>query len=574
MTRFRTAPVCLVGLAGLSASLFGCAIDPGAGAPEKSESTSSALSVAGTSGGLGTSLGGGLSTGPVVGPIVDPLPQRPVDAVLRPDAPALQLIASGTGWKTYQVAGTLLDPDTQAFVASNEPIVVADTASAIASAPVSDSIKARIAAEIAALPPEEQAGTFIVRKNIDDQLLALSKASASGTATAVPLLGCSDIDKTYNRSFSSQTPFHYNQGDQSGVFSGSVKIDGTASGSLDAAVTMHVSRVWIPFAGCTTYWGHLKNASLAGTGDVVADTNATGHIAVEWHKQATVLEPVLYNDWISVGGLPVKIKVTLPVQAGIDASARLDVDAKAHIEAHGNFNIVCTSSSCDGSKTTTFNFGPNGTPSIGLNARAKVNPWVQAGVKLELYDGVADGQIAVRATLASDFWGYYGNTCGDANHDSINEWVEAATLDASVLVDLNASVSFFGANKNYSWNLLNEHVAFVDLLGHSTALDPIFYPDSAANYAANMRSEMRPCYPYGDTMHWRIDWADGSAPESFDAAPHTLAARPHTFRHNPILAFQSFAPKLTAIADYRARAINGVATSPTLFAPVASQSAF
>ncbi len=566
MKRF-SAPI--LALLGLAVTVVGCAFDPGTasgpeGTPEPVATASSDLSAtrdpgAGDTGGTrdtgGTGATGGagkVSTAPIA---------TPPDATIRAGAPGLAMLATGAGWKSYQVSGTLLDPDTDALVASNEPIVVIDSASAIATSPLSASLKSRIAADIAALPLEEQGGTFIVRKNIDDQVIALPKGTIG---TAAPLLGCSDVDKTYSRQYASATPFHYSESGQAGYFSGSANIDGTASGSVNAALVLRVKRVWIPFAGCSTYWGHLKSATLTGRGDVVADAKANGHFYAEWHKSVTVLSPVLYEDWVSIGGLPVKIKVSLPVQAGIDASARLDVNSNAHVEAHGNFNVVCTSSSCDGSKSTTFSFAQNGMPTIGLNARAKVNPWAQAGVKLELYDGVAHGQIGVRATLASDFWGYYGNTCGDANRDGINEFVEAATLDASVLIDLKAEVGFFGANKSFSWNLLNQHVAFLDLLGGSTALNPIFYADAASGYTANMRGRMRPCFPYTDTAHFRIDWTDGTPPESFDASPAMLFSRAHTFQQTgPFL--RSYSPKLTALSDTRGRQLNGVATSPRLF---------
>ena len=44
----------------------------------------------------------------------------------------------------------------------------------------------------------------------------------------------------------------------------------------------------------------------------------------------------------------------------------------------------------------------------------------KASVKLSLYEGVATGQLGVKAKLDSDFWGYWGNTCGVGNADAKN----------------------------------------------------------------------------------------------------------------------------------------------------------
>jgi hypothetical protein len=495
-------------------------------------------------------------------PVAPPPPVPPVAAGSRADAPKLQLLASGVAWRTYHVSGKLLQPDSQTLIAADEPIVVIDSAAGITGAPVSPTLKTTLRAELASLPSTEQAGTIIVRKNIDDRVL-----TKGGGPTM--FAGCANEDKVYTRQFASSTPLHYAQGKETGSFTGNVNVDGTASGNVTAQVTMRVIRTSIPLLGCITYWGHLKSASLTGRGDVVADAKVAGSFAAAWHKSVTVVEPTLYDDWISIEGLPVKITVTLPIEAGVDASAKVDASFDTKVEAHGTFAIQCTSSSCDGSKSTTFGFAQNGRPSLGINVRANVNPWAQASVKVALYDGVAAGKIGVRATLGADFWGYAGNTCGDANHDGVNETVSAATLDASVLVDLRADVSFFGSDKPYAWNLLNQHVAFVDLLGTSSALTPIFYADSASGLTAVMRGRMRPCYPYSDPVHFTFDWTDGSPAETIDSPAPTLFSHAHTFRTSrPEVAFHPERPKVTAVADSKGRPLNATTVSPTLFQPV------
>lgn len=585
MIRFRTS-LSALGVFGLAVLSAACAVESSSDThvPELTENASIDAIKLGTD-----AVGGAAATtvsdptrattkgslgGVVVGPIVTPV--NDADSPLRADAPQLAMIASGSGWRTYQVTGNLLDPDTQALIASDEPVVVIDSVAGVATSPLSKSVQQSIAAQIAALPAEEQGGSIIVRKSIDDRLqVAATQATQATQGTqpvAVPLLGCANEDHTYSREFSRSTAFHYSKGDEAGSFSGNVKLDGTASGDVTAAVTLRVNRVWTPWSGCETYWGHLKRATLSGRGDVVADTTANGHFAKEWHTSTTVLAPTLYNDWITVGGLPVKIKVTLPIEAGIDASARLDVTSSGHVEAHGTFNVVCTTSGCDGSKSATYNFGPTGAPSIGVNARAQINPWAQAGVKVELYDGVADGKIGVRATLNSDFWGYYGNTCGDADHNTIPEFVQAATLDLGAKVDLRAEVGFFGSTSPYSWNLLNYHIGFYDLLGHSTALDPIYYVQSkSGSNGATVTGRMRPCYPYTDNVHYSINWGDGTAAEPFDFAANGAFSRYHTFQPNGIngaVMPGDYSTHLTAGSDVVGRQLQGTAATEVNFRPV------
>src|SRR5262249_23559823 len=161
-----------------------------------------------------------------------------------------------------------------------------------------------------------------------------------------------------------------------------------------------------------------------GQADVVADASANASFHDQWHASKTVVEPTIYDDWVSIAGLPVKITITVPIEAGIDASAQLVVDTDQHVEGHGSFNVICTSSSCDGSKNATISFQNNKEASLtDFNAHAHVDPWAQASVKLALYEGVATGQLGLRATLDADFWAYAGNACGDGNHDGTNEYV-------------------------------------------------------------------------------------------------------------------------------------------------------
>jgi hypothetical protein len=258
------------------------------------------------------------------------------------------------------------------------------------------------------------------------------------------------------------------------------------------------------------------------------------------------------------------------VRAGVDASAKVDASFDGKVEVHGKFDVTCTSAACDGSKTASYSFVPVTPGKMNLNVKANVSPWAEAGVKLSLFEGIGSGELDVRATLSSDLWGYHGSTCGDADNNTAPEVVDAATLDSNLLVDVNAEASLLGAERKYSWNVARSHLVFLDLLGSSSAFAPIFYPQTAANGAATMRGRMRPCVPFGDKVHYEIDWTDGSPVEQFDEAAATLFSRAHTFRPQtgrPSAISQEFAPKLRVVADSSGRRFGETTASPWLFRP-------
>jgi hypothetical protein len=489
---------------------------------------------------------------------------NPVTAGGRADAPRLSVLATGPAWKSYHVAGKLLDTDAQTLVAADEPIVVITKATGIASAPISEGLRRRLAAEVAAIPAGQSAGVIVVRKSIDDKVVAQSLLrSRPAEAT------CSDEDKSYTRQLAGSSPIHYPRSGESGHFRGQINVDGSASGNVNAQLQVRVVKGSV-FGICFSYWAHFKKATFAGTGDVVAEAKVNGSFEDAWHTSTTVAEPTLYDDWISLAGFPIKLTVTLPVRAGVDASAKVDATFDGKVEVHGKFDVTCTSATCDGSKTASFTFVPMTPGKMNLNVKANVSPWAEAGVKLSLFDGIGSGELDVRATLSSDLWGYHGSSCGDADNNTAPEVVDAATLDSNLLVDLNAEASLLGAERKYSLNVARSHLVFLDLLGSSSAFAPIFYAQTAANGAATMRGRVRPCVPFGDKVHYEIDWTDGSPVEQFDDAPGTLFTRAHTFMPQagrPGVATREFAPKLRVVSDFSGRRFGETTASPWLFRP-------
>ena len=162
----------------------------------------------------------------------------------------------------------------------------------------------------------------------------------------------------------------------------------------------------------------------------------------------------------------------------------------------------------------------------------RVTPWVEGAVKAKLLDDdIAYAQVGVRAKLNGELWGYVGNTCGDGDHDGVNEFVSGATLDLGVGIDVVAKAGILGSNLGpWDWNVWNQHLAF---WGTGSALDPIFYGRGCGGQnAATMKVAMRPCWPYNDTVTYKMNWTTASSPSS--AATRTRCSARRTATPAPV----------------------------------------
>ena len=100
---------------------------------------------------------------------------------------------------------------------------------------------------------------------------------------------------------------------------------------------------------------------------------------------------------------------------------------------------------------------------MNLSGKATVTPWVKAAIHVKVIeDWVAFGEVGVKAKLNGQLWAQAGNTCGDGNHDGTPEYVQAATLDLGVGIDIEARAGFIFAGElgPWTWNAPSEHLAF------------------------------------------------------------------------------------------------------------------
>ena len=485
----------------------------------------------------------------------------PVD----PNAPALQQTSAGAGWRVLHVTGNLPDAKTGALGPVDDDIIVLESKEAFDAAPLGPKTRAQLrasstlratkqsAAFVGAAPADEAMFT-VVRKKSMDQL----ESPPAGVAF---FSICDDYDSQYTKSVSVDRTYAYHKGDETGSFTGSFDVNARIQGNASATIQYHAETS--VFAGCNAVWIDFKKAIVQGTADLTASGKVDAQFHKEWHYSKTIAEPTVFDQWFTIGVVPVHLRLMVPVEAGLDADAKATLHANAKVVGHGAFNMTCGSSSCSGSKSATIAVDSNDPPTFEATARVKVTPWAQGSLKAVLFDETIGGygQVGVRASLPTDLWAYAGNLCGDGDGNGVNETVTGATLDMAVKVDVVAKAGAFGQTAGpWTWNVANQHL-FFHSFGDGTALDPILTTQlSSTDYLlTHMHGRMRPCWPYTDAITYRLTWNDGSV-TTFTAAPGAVFTQDHHFG-----GYGHKVVKLEALHDAAGRDLTGATTERNVF---------
>ncbi len=452
-----------------------------------------------------------------------------------------QVVASGTGWRMVRLSGVATAEDGTARMVDQD-VLVADSVAALEGAPISKLVKGQIDGMVTSLPASDRQGQIMVNMDAARQV--------EGQVTP-QLLGCESVDRTWRRGLVKQASFSYTQPNVAGYFQGTFTLSGSARDSVAAAVTMRVYRTWIPIAGCIPFFSTLRAVGLSGGAHLTGRANVNADFYREWHQSRTVVSPVLFDAIVLIGDLPVWLTVEMPIDVGIDASARLKLNADASAEAGGSFVVSCRSGTCSTTKSASWSAKNNKVPTFDVSGR--VSPWAQVSAKLSLYKGVSSGKVGLRATVRNHLWTYAGNACGDANGDGINESVQAKTLDSRVGLDLRVTMGFFGVSAgDWSWRLGDDYfIGFYDLIG-STAMDPIFFARPGVGTSYVFWGRMRPCWPYLDPMTYRLAWGDGTPNNALSFPPMALFNIQHGFPKRGV----TYPVTLTATKDGAGRVLN------------------
>lgn len=348
--------------------------------------------------------------------------------------------------------------------------------------------------------------------------------------SAPTILGsCSDRHITRTASFALNSPLNQNF-NLGGGFSGSLTTNGGITGNATGEVNIILKRTRVLF-WCVPYSVKFDRARAYGSAQVNygATVNGTVNYAYNWSTQ--IAKPHLFSLNFAIGPIPVHIGFNLPITMGlsINASVTGQVTYTGSQQATGSFDYTCRLNGCTG--WSNYNLvNPTSSQPVTASISGRIQPtvWVQAAVRAYLYDEwLAYAQVGVRPYLYGDLWGYYGNTCGDADGDGQFETVSALTFNLDWRLYLTAEARAFGASPtqwNNLWSTSRRHIRFWDLIG-SSAIRPILAgPANVSVFNSNAYSvRMRPCWPYPDTVNYRVEWGDSTS-TNVSGAPQTALA--------------------------------------------------
>jgi hypothetical protein len=513
----------------------------------------------------------------------DPTPAVVEALPIDPNAPGVVQTSAGNGWRVMHVNGNLPDAKTGALTAVDDDIIILESKEAIDLAPLGPKTRADLkasstlrasktltaapvlvkgmagSADLAPLATEEESLFTVVHKKSMDQM----ENPAPPPPGVAYFSFCDDYDGEYSKSLSVDRSYAYHKGDETGSFTGAFDVSARMQGSATATIKYRAKTSIA--AACHAVWIDFKKAQVHGTADLTASGKVDGQFHKEWHYSKTIAEPTVFNQWFTIGVVPVHLMVKVPVEAGLDADAKATLHANAKVIGHGAFDVSCTSGGCGGSKSASIAIDSSEPPTFEATARVKVTPWAQASLKAVLFDETVGGygQVGVRASLPTDLYAYAGNLCGDADGNGQNETVTGLTLDMAVKVDIVAKAGAFGGTVGpWQWNVANKHLVFKSF-GEGSILDPVLTYEKVPNQLLHtrMHGRMRPCWPYTDAITYRITWSDGAVTD-FTGSPTALFTQDHDFSSYGIKPI-----KLEALYDAAGRDLSaaGAATTHSVY---------
>ncbi|MEM7352549.1 MAG: hypothetical protein AAF657_17245 [Acidobacteriota bacterium] len=435
------------------------------------------------------------------------------------------LIDQGYNWREIQV----VDPSRRVTPGST---IVVVWPHGVDTAPLPEQIKEELHADFAAMPPwrmkpenlQPSDAIFVDRAQVEAMVsgqslapwLAVTDAEDLETDKIICSSGWTTKAKTYDWAF--------DEGNKSGTFafnddlSGNYDLDVPLRGDahLEFKFSYKKNFLCIPYKYRYEEVKLIGNLDILGSADLTANATITGH----WQDETKVAEPKLATIKFSIAGLPVSIKITMPVFLGYDikASATGDLSVNSTLGAQGPFNVTCTrQAGCSGG----YYFDqPLTTDSNRVSASVELDIEAQLNARLMLRASLISSSIlfveaGAKGLVNANLWGYRGNTCGDGDGDGHNETVEALVADAEAGLDWVYGWGGRVVSDHYSERLWRRWwLGHWDLLGDggSTALSAMIQgPDEVqVHEPASYDIKLRPCYPFDEPVQF------GMAPGAWD----------------------------------------------------------
>ena len=405
----------------------------------------------------------------------------------------------------------------------------------VALAPIPEVIRDQLIEEMAAAASGESVAFALSAPIIDeierslaigqptDALIAYANqdtelATYDGIAKRGPFGSCSDSHFTKNKRLQYTPNFSRTENLGNG-FSGTLRAEGAGNLDANGEVKFRVKRTRI-FWVCVPYGVRFQHVRAVGNVTLESTVTLSGSISyanpdpIEYE----IAKPSLGGVAFMVGPLPVYVGFNLPITFGIEIQASVtgQVQYRGGHRITGSFDYLCTADNCTGYNNLQNTMQNIDNPfGAGISGRIRPSLYADVGVRGFLYaEAIAYAQVGVRGYLHGDLWGYYGNTCGDADQNGHYETVNALTfgLDWQIAITARADTLFTNQWRKTLWKSKQWYIGFWDLVGSSALTPMIEGPGSVgANTAASYNLRMRPCWPYGDNIEYTMQWGDGSA---------------------------------------------------------------
>jgi hypothetical protein len=462
-----------------------------------------------------------------------------------PEPPFQQTVLDqGTGWQLVNIQGNAVDDSGGAY---NANMYVLRNADGIQNAPMSADLKQDLNDDVSG----EDTVILVDQKIVNEIAISeqqgyltpyLQSIAEPGENTAVRgqkgMFGkCSNKAVSKVKTWSLNNSLS-DSGSLGAGFEGSL----TTSGAIQASATGEVhleNKRYALFWVCVPYGVKFNNARAHGSMTIGSNFSLSGTIKYTHSWEKELLKLKLFSLNFFIGPIPVHIGFNMPLTVGLDLQASVTgtVNYNSGQSASGSFDYTCTLDTCTGGASfTSQDTQPNSPVTAGISGRIEPSLWLEAGIRAYLYDEwVAYAQVGIRPYLRADFWGYYGNACGDGDGDGVNETVSALTLDLDWQLYVTGRAAIFGgAPKKWNdiWHLNRRHIKFWDLTTSSAIRPLLSGPATAQTHVLqNYDVKMRPCWPYGDNVSYRVDWGDGDS-TSLSGAPQAGQITSHAWSTN------------------------------------------
>lgn len=416
-----------------------------------------------------------------------------------------EVIMEGTGWK-------LLDTDPATSKGGADNLVWMVSAEGVANLPVSQAQKDMLTEAFTDDPEAGRNDVIYAVKTLYEAMEDPSFPAGyeryiepdEGKSESLSFSVCSwsTDQKTRDWSFS-QSLLNRSFQFTSGV-SGSFNLDLPITGQAHIEATYKIHKCFgVPVGFKFVSASASGNASAGGTASLDATVSVTAHYEKEWK----LAEPELGTISFTIAYIPVRLVFTLPIYAGasFDAAFSATLAANASLTGSGSFNYTCTPDDCTG--TNTFNDELDFTgPTASAQADLKAKAFARVMVRCSLYSSsIAYVEGGLKAYAKAGIWGYYGNTCGDADGNGTNETVQALVGDLSWGYEVPYGIGgWLLPDRQWTATSHEYPIGWRDFLGTggSTALQPMLLGPSTVTQGQNASYtvKMRPCYPYHDAV--------------------------------------------------------------------------